>query len=80
MTQVDEACITMVQELISLMNSIEETPAILHLSNENRAKYNNKKEEAQKKEELGVKDKKRTDKELEIYNKRKMKKHTKMVK
>lgn len=68
-------------KLAAEMNNIDRDgniAAIHNLSESNRSKFHSKSEDQKKKEELSTKI--RTDKELELYNKRRMKKHTKMVK
>lgn len=77
---VDEKLIEMVHEMVALVNKIEITPAIHTLTDTNRSKQHGKREDEKKKEEKGTVEVKRSDKEYEIYMKRKQKKHTKMVK
>jgi len=76
----DEDCAESIMKLFKVINEVEHTPVLENVSIENRAKYHSKKEDEKKKEELGTVEKKRTDKELDLYMKRKQKKHTKIMK
>lgn len=81
MGAINPELLTKLLKLVAEMNSVDvnlNIAAINNISEGNRSKFHSKSEDQKKKEELGAKI--RTDKELEIYNKRRMKKHTKMVK